>query len=192
MDALTHAVESLTSIMNNPICDGLALHAVRLISENLPLVIADGKNEKARLNLQIAATLAGWAFSVAQTGLAHAMAHTMGTLYHVPHGLGCGIMLPKVMRYNVDHATDPLVHVAEAMRVNITGMSKRDAALAAADAVEDLMKKSGHPMGLHEVGVPGDGFDMWALHAINDMCAMFNGRPVTDLNDIVKLYTEAY
>ncbi len=192
MDALTHAVEAMTSLMNNPICDGLALHAIRLISDNLPAVIADGKNEKARLNMQIAATMAGWAFSVAQTGLAHGMAHTVGTLYHVPHGLGCGIMIPKVMRYNVDHSTDQLARIAQAMGINTTGMNNRDAALAAADAVEALMKKVGHPMGLREVGVPGDNFEMCALHAISDMCVIFNGRPVTDLNDIVKIYQEAY
>jgi alcohol dehydrogenase class IV len=192
MDALTHAVESVTSSWNNPVCDALALHAIRLITENLLLVITDGKNEKARLNMQIAATLAGWAFSVAHTGLAHAMAHTVGTLYHVPHGVGCGIMLPKVMRYNVDHCTDQLVRVAEAMKVNITGKSKRDAAMSAADAVEDLMLKSGPPRCLHEVGVPTGGFDILAMHAFDDVCTMFNGRMVSDPNDIANLYKEAY
>ena len=68
MDAMTHAVEALTSTMSNRICDGQALHAIRLIGENLPAVVADGKNEKARLNMQIAATMAGWAFTIAQVG----------------------------------------------------------------------------------------------------------------------------
>ena len=93
--------------------------------------------------MQIAATMAGWAFTIAQTALAHGMAHTVGTLHHVHHGAACGILIPKVMRYNVDHAADKLALVAQALGVNITGMAVRDAALAAADAVEALMKDIG-------------------------------------------------
>ena len=84
MDAMTHAVEALTSTMAQPICDGQALQAIRLIRENLPRVMAEPNDEKARNKVQIAATMAGWAFSIAQVGLAHAMAHTLGILYNVP------------------------------------------------------------------------------------------------------------
>jgi acyl-CoA reductase-like NAD-dependent aldehyde dehydrogenase/alcohol dehydrogenase class IV len=115
MDALTHAIEAMTSILANEICDAQALHAIRLIRENLPLVAADGRNEKARLSMQIAATMAGWAFTIAQTALVHGMAHTVGTLHHVHHGAACGILLPKVIRYNADHAADKLALAAQAL-----------------------------------------------------------------------------
>jgi len=192
MDAMTHAVEALTSIMSNQICDGQALHAIRLISENLPLVVADGKNEKARLNMQIAATMAGWAFTIAQVGLAHGMAHTAGALHHVPHGAACGIVLPKVMRFNVDHATDKLALVAQALGVNTKGMKEREAALAAADAIEDLMKKVGHPLRFRDVGVPEDGLMMCAFHAIADTADLFNARPVNDPMEVFEIYKQAY
>jgi alcohol dehydrogenase class IV len=192
MDAMTHAVEALSSVMANQICDGQALHAIRLIRENLPLVIADPNDEQARLNMQIAATMAGWAFTIAQVGLAHGMAHTIGTLHHVPHGTACGIVLPKVMRYNVDHAAPKLALVAEALGVRTAGMSERDAALAAADAVEALMGKVGHPLRLRDVGVPEGGLEACAFHAIADTADLFNPRPVTDPADILRLYTEAY
>jgi len=192
MDAMTHAVEAMTSIMSNPICDAQALQAIRLINENLPLVVADGKNEKARLNMQIAATLAGWAFTVAQVGLAHAMAHTLGTLSHLPHGEACGIVLPKVMRYNVDHATEALMQIAQTLNVNTAGMKDREAALAAADAVEALMKKVGHPMCLSEVGIKEDSLDTAAFHAIADTAALFNARPVSDPGEIAALYQQAF
>jgi acyl-CoA reductase-like NAD-dependent aldehyde dehydrogenase/alcohol dehydrogenase class IV len=192
MDAMTHAVEAMTSIMSNRICDAQALQAIRLIHENLPLVVADGKNESARLNLQIAATLAGWAFTMAQVGLAHAMAHTLGTLFHLPHGEACGIVLPKVMRYNIDHATEALVQVAKALNVNTSGMKDREAALAAADAVEGLMKKAGHPLQLREVGVKEDSLDIAAFHAICDTAAIFNARPVNDPGEVAALYKQAY
>ncbi|MGA7677651.1 MAG: aldehyde dehydrogenase family protein [Dehalococcoidia bacterium] len=192
MDAMTHAIEAMTSTMANPICDGMALQAIRLINENLPLVVADGKNEKARLNMQLAATMAGWAFTIPQVGLAHGMAHTIGTLHHVPHGAACGIVLPKVMRYNVDHAADKLAQVAQTLGVNTAGMKERDAALAAADAVEALMTKVGHPMRLRDMGVPEENLAICAFHAIADTAVIFNARPVSDPNDIIQIYTQAY
>ena len=192
MDAMTHAVEALTSIMAQPICDGQALQAIRLIKENLPKVITNPKNEKARNQLQIAATMAGWAFTIAQVGLAHAMAHTLGILYNVPHGAACGIVLPAVMRFNVDFAADKLTMVAQAMGVSTTGMDDKKAALAAADAIEKLMKEAGHPMRLRDVGVPEDGLDMAAFHAICDTAALFNARPVGDPGEVAALYKSTY
>lgn len=192
MDAMTHAVEAMTSTMSNLICDGMALQAIRLINENLPLAAEDGKNEKARNNLQVAATMAGWAFTVAQVGLAHGMAHTIGALHHIPHGAACGIVLPKVMRYNVEASADKLAQVAHALGVNIKDMSDKDAALAAADAIEALMQKVGHPMRLRDVGVPEENLPVCAFHAIADTAVIFNGRPVSDPNDIIQLYTQAY
>ncbi len=192
MDAMTHAIEAVSSIMSNEICDGQALHAIRTICENLPLVVADGKNEKARLNMQIAATMAGWAFTIAQVGMAHALAHTVGTLHHVPHGAACGIVLPWVMRFNVDHATGKLAKAAEALGVDTRGMSERDAALAGADAVEALMAKAGHPMKLRDVGVPEDGLGLCAFHAIADSSMLFNARPASDPGEILAVYKQAY
>jgi aldehyde dehydrogenase (NAD+) len=192
MDAMTHAVEAVCSIMANPICDGQAYHAIRLISENLPLVAADGKNEKARLNMQIAATVAGWSFTVAQVGLAHAMAHTVGTLHHVPHGAACGIVLPKVMRFNVDHATSKLAQVAQALGVDTKGIAERDAALAAADAIEALMTKVGHPLRLRDVGVPEEVLPLCAFHALADSNTMFNARPAGDPGEILEVFKQAY
>jgi alcohol dehydrogenase class IV len=192
MDAMTHAVEALTSIMANPMCDGQALHAIRLIKENLPLVARDPNDEKARLNMQIAATTAGWAFTIAQVGMAHAMAHTVGTLHHVPHGCACGIALPHVMRFNVDAATDKLAQVAVALGVDMRGLSNREAALAAADAVEALMREVGHPMRFREVGVPEDGLGLAAFHALADSSIMFNARPANDPNEILEVFKQAY
>ena len=192
MDAMTHAVEALTSIMAQPICDGQALQAIRLIRENLPKVVANPQDEIARNQLQVAATMAGWAFTIAQVGLAHAMAHTLGILYNVPHGAACGIVLPAVMRYNIDFAADKLALVAQALGVNISDIDDKTAAAAAADAIEKLMKETGHPMRLREVKVPEDGLDMAAFHAICDTAALFNAKPVSDPGEIAALYKSVY
>jgi len=188
MDAMTHAIEALTSVMAQPICDGMALQAIRLIRENLPKVVVNGSDEEARSQLQLAATMAGWAFTIAQVGLAHSMAHTLGVMYNVPHGAACGIVLPGVMRFNVDYAADKLALVAQALGVNTVTMDDRTAALAAADVVEQLMTDVGHPLRLSEVGVPADGLDIAAFHALCDTATLFNARPVLDPGEIAALY----
>jgi aldehyde dehydrogenase (NAD+) len=78
------------------------------------------------------------------------------------------------------------------MGVNTTGMSERDAALAAADAIEALMKKAGHPLRLRDVGVPEENLPICAFHAIADTAVIFNGRPVSDPNEVLEVYKQAY
>ena len=192
MDAMTHAVEALTSTRAQPACDGLALQAIRLLRANLPLVMADGSDEAARLNVAIAATLAGHAFTIAQVGLVHSMSHTMGTLHHVHHGTACGIFLPKVMRFNVDYAAPKLAMVADALGVSTADMNERDAALAAADEMEALMMSVGHPTTLRELGIPDGDFTIAAMHAAADSATLFNARPLTGLQEVVELFHEAY
>ena len=94
------------------------------------------------------------------------------------------------MRYNVDFATDKLAMAAQALGVNTAGMDPRTAALAAADAVEGLMREMGHPMKLIDVGVPADALDVAAFHAICDTTTIFNARPVLDPNEVAAIYRE--
>ncbi len=192
MDAMTHAVEALTTITTNPISDGQALHAIRLIRENLPIAVKDGKNETARMNLAAASTMAGCAFTISFVALAHAMAHTVGMLYNIPHGTACGIMLPKVMRFNVDHATDKLALIALQLGVNTFDMDKRKAALAAADEIEKLMQSVGHPLRLRDLGVPESGLDMCSVHAVGDPVSLYNARPIGSPQEILELFRQVY
>ena len=193
MDATTHAIEALTSRISQTICDGQALHALRLIRANLPRAVKNGPtDEEARLNMSVAAAMAGWAFTTAQVGLAHSMAHTIGAMHHVHHGTACGIMIPKVMRFNVDHAADKLAMAAQALGVDTAAMDTRAAALAAADAVEDLMREIGHPMTLRELGVPESSLEPAAFHALGDSATLFNARPIGDPAEVIQLFHQVY
>ena len=192
MDAMTHAVEAMMSIQANLISDGHSLQAVRLITDNLPKVMANGLDLTARSALQVAASIAGMSFAIAGVGLAHAMAHTVGALHGVPHGAACGIMLPKVMRFNAEYATDALVQVAKAMGVETKGLTPLEAALAAADTLENLMKEVGAPLHLKDMGVPEDALPICAFHALVDPCVIFNPRRVMDPNEILELYQQTY
>ena len=192
MDALTHACEAMMSIQANLVCDGHSLQAIRLMAKHLPSVIKDGKNIEARSAVQTAAMLAGMSFSVAGIGLAHAMAHTIGALHNVPHGAACGILLPKVMRFNAEYATDALAQIAEAFGVDVSGKSQLESALAAADAVEALMQEVGAPMRMRDVGVPEEDLLNCAFHAMVDPSCIFNPRPVGDPNEVFEVYQQAF
>lgn len=100
MDALTHAVEAYIGHWGTAFSDRMALSAVGMIYKNLPLAFADGQDLAARENMALASTYAGLAFTRANVGNVHAIAHQLGGLYHTPHGLANAIMLAPVLRFS--------------------------------------------------------------------------------------------
>ena len=94
LDALTHAVEGYTCTWHTDLTDGLCLNAVRLIFEYLPRAVADGSDMEARERMHNAAACAGLGFGNALASMAHAMGHTFGAVFHVPHGRAVSILLP--------------------------------------------------------------------------------------------------
>jgi acyl-CoA reductase-like NAD-dependent aldehyde dehydrogenase/alcohol dehydrogenase class IV len=192
MDALTHAAEAMMSLKSNPVCDGQALAAISLISQNLPLVMKNPKEKQARLKLQIAASMAGWAFSIAQVALAHALAHTIGALHGIPHGTACGVFLPAVMRFNALHADAPLKAIARALGAKVKGLETGQAGEKAADKVQELMKVCGHPTKLSQLNLPQEALYDCALHAVADPVCIFNPRPVTDPGVVMELLENIY
>jgi alcohol dehydrogenase class IV len=100
IDALVHAIETYVSVNATPFSDILAIEAIRLIAENLPIAYAKGGNLEARYNMALAANLAGLAFTSGGLGAVHGLAYVLGTEYHLSHGRSNAIMLPHVMEYN--------------------------------------------------------------------------------------------
>ena len=99
MDALTHAVEAFIGQWSTDYTDRMALAAVGMIYENLRVAYRNGKNLEAREQMSLAATYAGLAFTRANVGYVHAIAHQLGGRYHTPHGLANAIVLPHVLRF---------------------------------------------------------------------------------------------
>ncbi|MCL6452654.1 MAG: iron-containing alcohol dehydrogenase [Alicyclobacillus sp.] len=115
-DALTHAVEAYFSPRSNPITDGLALHAVRLIVENLPLAVHHGGNVAAREQMLLASTMAITAFSGSLHAIpVHNLAHVFGAQFGIPHGLANAVLLPAVMRAMPEFYTSRAAQFAEAV-----------------------------------------------------------------------------
>ncbi len=145
IDALTHAVEAYLGHWSTDGTDRLALAAVGMIFENLPRAYAEGKDLVARENMALASTLAGLAFTRANVGNVHAIAHQLGGLYHTPHGLANAIMLPHVLRFEANAVTDRLADLS--LRAN-AGKPDAPAAERAAkflDAIDALNARLGIP-----------------------------------------------
>jgi alcohol dehydrogenase len=151
IDALTHAIEAFVGNWATPYTDGMALAAVGLIFGNLRTCYRDGANLAAREKMSLASTYAGFAFTRANVGYVHAIAHQFGGKYHTPHGLANAIMLPHVMRYSAPAITKQLAKLA--VRAKLGSESERDDQLAEKflDAIDQLNRDLGIPLYLDKL-----------------------------------------
>ena len=145
MDALTHAVEAFIGNWGTEFTDSMALAAVAMIYQNLPLAYSDGADLEAREKMALASTYAGFAFTRANVGYVHAIAHQFGGLYHTPHGLANAIMLPFVLKYSHPAIVGRLALLAVAAKLGAAGEDDDVLAQKFLDAVDQLN---------HDLGIP--------------------------------------
>jgi alcohol dehydrogenase class IV len=145
MDALTHAVESFIGKWATEYTEGLGLAAVGLIFQNLRTAYREGGNLAAREKMALASTYAGMAFTRANVGYVHAIAHQFGGRYHTPHGLANAIVLPHVLRFSAPAVPERLARLA--VKAGLGDESERDDVLADKfiAAVEQLNGELGIP-----------------------------------------------
>ena len=183
------AIETVYSTGHNPIGDGMALHAIRLLFENLPRC-KDGDIDTL-LATKTACAMASLA-SFGGLGLNTATCHHVGGLYDVPHGEANAILLPHSMRYNLDACADRQRLIAEAIGVASSTMTDEEAGLVAADAVDGLCRELELPRTLREVGVPEDGLEYIATATLQDRSLSTNPKPVVDAGPIMEVLRAAY
>ncbi|MCM1050549.1 MAG: lactaldehyde reductase [Paenibacillus sp.] len=189
MDALTHAIEGYITKGAWSLSDMFEIEAIRMISRNLPTAVAEPSNAEARDAMAVAQYVAGMAFSNVGLGLVHGMAHPLGSLFDVPHGVANALLLPTIMEWNMPACLDKYPAIAEAMGVDISGMSRDEAAQAACDAVKALSIKVGIPQHLSEIGIKESDIQALSEQAISDVCTPGNPRDVT-IEDIIALYNK--
>ena len=179
VDALTHALEAYLVPGLNPLCDGAALEALKLISKWLKVAFDEPKNIDARGGMLIGSCLAGVAFTKG-LGLVHSISHMVGAEYNTQHGLTNAIILPAVMKFN-------LPHVGEKVRFISHAMDLKDASSEIIiQEIEEILDYLDIPRSLSEIGVPLECKKRIANKAMLDSATGTNPR-VTQIEDLEEL-----
>jgi alcohol dehydrogenase len=194
MDALTHAVEAYICLQKNPLADVYAKTAIELIQQYLIRATENGKDMEARMGMANAALLAGIAFSNSMVGMVHALAHAIGGVCHVPHGMANAILLPWCMEYNFKKAATHIAELSGPLGGPTQYLKPKDQARAAVEQVRNLLNRlnqiSGLPVKLSDAGVKKDKLNEAAKAAINDGALIYNPREV-ELKDALEIYKKA-
>ncbi|MFG6386596.1 MAG: lactaldehyde reductase [Muribaculaceae bacterium] len=189
LDALTHAIEGLITKGAWEMSDMFEIKAIEMINKYLETAVNEPTNAEARNGMAVAQYIAGMAFSNVGLGLVHGMAHPLGAIFDIPHGVANALLLPTIMEYNAPAALDKYVDIAKAMNVYTTGMSAEEAAQAAIKAVRDLAVRVGIPQHLSELGIKAEDLPKLAEAAMADVCTPGNPRECS-YEDTLALYTK--
>ena len=193
MDALTHAVEALVTPGAYGVTKKLSMGAIELIKEYLPRAVENGEDIEAREAMVNAIFLGGMAFNNAGLGYVHSMAHQLGAVYKLPHGVCCAMLLPVVERENAKRVPAAFRDVAKALGMDVTGHSDEECADYAIAEIEKLSETVGIPKKLTELDIKEDEFDFEYLskNAMIDACAP--GNPFTPtLEETISFYKELF
>lgn len=193
MDALTHAVEALVTPGAYGVTKKLSIGAIELIKEYLPRAVANGHDIEAREAMVNAIFLGGMSFNNAGLGYVHSMAHQLGAVYHLPHGVCCAMLLPVVERENAKRVPAAFRNVAKALCLHTEGKTDEECAAYAISEIETLSETVGIPKKLTELGIEEKDFDFEYLskNALIDACAPGNPFMPT-LEETIALYKELF
>ena len=197
-DALVHAVEAATCLQRNPVSDAFAEKAIDQICKNLPKAVANGRDKKARMEMANGSMLAGAAFSNSMVGLVHAIGHALGGVCKLAHGEAMTILLPAVMKYNMEACRDRYGELllpiagAEVYAATAPELRAEKAVQAIIDLRKSLADQTGLPISLVETGkVRYEDFDAVARTAMNDGAIVVN--PVqADYEEIIGILEEVW
>ena len=209
IDALTHALEAYASVMATDYTDGLALKALKLIFQYLPVAYEKGAEDPvAREKMANASTLAGMAFANAFLGVCHSMAHKLGAIHHLPHGVANALLICEVIRFNAAHApakmgTFPQYQYPHALEryvecanyCGIFGKTNEETLEKFIAAIEELKAKVGIKESIAAYGIDEkaflDSLDYMVEQAFDDQCTGANPRyPL--MSEIKTMYLNAY
>jgi len=190
LDALTHGIESFVSLAHNPLADGHALNAVRLVFDHLPRMLDKRSAADCGEHMAQASLEAGMAFTNALLGATHAMSHQVGGLLDLPHGVVNGVLLPHVIRFNAVEVPDRFIPLAQAAGLAVGGAGGEEAGNMLADKVQAIAAELGVPRGLAQLGVREADVATLARSALADACLATNPRPAAH-DDLVALFRAA-
>ncbi len=187
IDAFTHAYESFVGLGSNPVTDAWAIEAMQLIIEYLPRAYVNGEDLEAREKVSIAAVLAGVAMDQAGLGFIHSCSGPVASYYDVPHGLSNAVFLPYALRFNMLANLDKHVAIAEMFGMDVSGLSKREAAELAVDAVAQFLDDLDIPEGLYSYFQKDEDIAVFADAACN-MFLMKNNPRKPKVEELIPIF----
>ncbi len=209
IDVLVHAMEAYVSIMASEFTNGLAIEAIKLVFEYLPLAYSEGTtNVEAREMMANASCMAGMAFSNAFLGVCHSMAHKLGAFHHLPHGMANSLLLTEVVKFNSCNAPTKQAAFAQykypnagsryakiADALNLGGNTEEEKIDLLIKAIEELQAKVEMPKSIKAAGVDEEKFyaniDEMVEQAFDDQCTGANPRyPL--MSEIKEMYINAF
>ena len=174
LTAATHAMEAVVANGAIDVTDATALYAIKQIFEYLPRAVKNGQDIEAREQMCYACFLNGIAFSNAGLGNVHAMAHQLGGLYDLPHGVCNAMLLPIVEEENAKHAPEKFRVMAETIGMDVEGKTDQECVDYVIGKVKELSETVGIPKSLSELGVENPDFETLAENSMKDACAGAN------------------
>ena len=209
IDAVTHDMEAIASMMATDYTDGLAIRSLQMIFKYLPRAYDNGPNDpEAREKMANAATMAGMAFANAFLGVCHSMAHKLGAFHHLPHGVANALMIDEVIRFNAaevpakmgtfpqyDHPHTRARYAEVADALGIKGKNDAEKVENLIKALDELKEKVGIKKTIRDYGIDEQNFldrlDEMTEQAFDDQCTGANPRyPL--MSEIKQMYLNAY
>jgi alcohol dehydrogenase len=190
MDALVHAMESYTSTNCQPIAEGMAFHAMKLIARSLRQAVRHWKDINAREDMIMGSLLAALAFNITRLGNAHALAIPLGIKYHIPHGTVNAILLPWVMEFNLSAAPEKYIEIAKIFGEDVQGLTQMEGAKKSVKAVKDLLRDIGITEGLKKWKVDEAGLPEIAAKAVKSDNVKSNPRKTNEA-DLIQICINA-
>ena len=192
MDALTHAIESYTSLQAHFMSESVSLRAIELIAANLRGAVFDGQRYAYRESMMQGSYLAGLGLAMAGVGAVHALAYPLGAMFDIPHGMANAVMLPYVLEYNYPGNIPKFCDIALAMNEEDSDLTERELAACASMAVFDLSEDLGIPMTLKDLHIPKEAIPQMAEAAIKVTRPLMNNPRPVSAETARELYERAY
>ncbi len=190
MDALSHGIECYTCDFHQPFNDAASLAAIELSAKWLRTAVEDGSNLEARTHMAHAATFGGLAYGTESAGAAHAMSQSAGGVHDCPHGELTARVLGPVCEYNAPADPERYARIAQAMGVNVHGMSHIEAAEAGIEELYRLTEDVGIPT-MEELGFSEDEIPLLARIAYEDPQTVGNPREAS-AEDYAEIYRNTF
>lgn len=191
MDALTHAIESYTSKAASPVSQGMALQAVRMIGRHLTRAYFTGTDVESREQMLVASMIAGAAFSQSRLGNVHAISHTLGGVFNIPHGVANAALLPYVMEFNLPACPGRMKEIAEALGEDTRGLSEEEGGKKAIAAILRMNRSMGIPSNIKDLGVSLDWLPKLVEDSMRSGNVLINPR-LTGPDDIRRIIENAF